>query len=415
MTRKGILIRREDWTSKVSPFWWRVLFSSLRPRNIAKLFQSGGTSVRAAMAVPLMLRGRQSGLICLMAASLEKGSDTEISNAKELHKEIQDGGLIHYTSPSPRCAMVASGSVAEPLPCFRTEVIPFSRPHTVLGTFASCLSLLLTWSSNWKIGIQRFSAAFPCLLLANVFIVGLNQLSDVDLDKINKPHLPLPSKRMSFSQGTFVTVACLVASVTCSMLVPTSSRHLCLLVLASCGIGAAYSLPPLRLKRNPWTALACVSVVRGVLVNTLLPLHCCLLEGTHLRLPRCIFTCIFFSAFSVIISSMKDLPDMRGDSSCGVRTFAVTKGRKKVYKDTETSLSVILFLASICISSLAIVNKSLQNALIASALLIFSLTPSLLSRPLFKYPRLSFSSYSTRYMRLWNVFYISYALLPLIR
>ena len=38
-------------------------------------------------------------------------------------------------------------------------------------------------------------------LLVNVYIVGLNQLYDVEIDKINKPYLPIASGELSKRSG----------------------------------------------------------------------------------------------------------------------------------------------------------------------------------------------------------------------
>ncbi|GKF46874.1 homogentisate phytyltransferase 1, chloroplastic-like protein, partial [Tanacetum coccineum] len=41
--------------------------------------------------------------------------------------------------------------------------------------------------------------------LANLFVVGINQLSDIKIDKVNKPHLPLPSGELSVKSGVLIT------------------------------------------------------------------------------------------------------------------------------------------------------------------------------------------------------------------
>lgn len=80
----------------------------------------------------------------------------------------------------------------------------FSRPHTMLGTFVSIVSVSimamqsLTWTSAAVVGLLQ--ALVPALLM-NVAIVGINQLYDVDIDKVNKPYLPLASGELSMQQG----------------------------------------------------------------------------------------------------------------------------------------------------------------------------------------------------------------------
>lgn len=80
----------------------------------------------------------------------------------------------------------------------------FTRPHTMLGTFVSIVSVSImamqsfTWTSTAVAGLLQ--ALVPALLM-NVAIVGINQLYDVDIDKVNKPYLPLASGELSMQQG----------------------------------------------------------------------------------------------------------------------------------------------------------------------------------------------------------------------
>ena len=56
--------------------------------------------------------------------------------------------------------------------------------------------------------------ALPPALLMNLYIVGLNQLFDIDLDKVNKPQLPLAAGDLSPRAGIVIVLASLVASRT---------------------------------------------------------------------------------------------------------------------------------------------------------------------------------------------------------
>ena len=93
----------------------------------------------------------------------------------------------------------------------------FSRPHTMLGTFAGVLSTsLLAWvpgaggSAPAALGtIQALVAA----LLMNIAIVGVNQVYDVEIDRINKPYLPLASGEMSMPGAVRVVVGTAAASL----------------------------------------------------------------------------------------------------------------------------------------------------------------------------------------------------------
>jgi tocopherol O-methyltransferase len=56
-------IRSADWSKAVAPFWDIVIDSALTPSAIWGLVTSGWTTIQAALALGLMSRGYQSGLI----------------------------------------------------------------------------------------------------------------------------------------------------------------------------------------------------------------------------------------------------------------------------------------------------------------------------------------------------------------
>ena len=68
----------------------------------------------------------------------------------------------------------------------------FSRPHTVIGTVIAITSVsLLVVQSISDLSPMFFVELLKDLIpdvLMNIYIVGLNQLFDVEIDKINKPY-----------------------------------------------------------------------------------------------------------------------------------------------------------------------------------------------------------------------------------
>ncbi|MEM9540348.1 MAG: methyltransferase domain-containing protein [Cyanobacteria bacterium P01_E01_bin.42] len=56
-------IRTDDWSIAVAPFWDRVIDSTLEPGSLLGLFNSGWTTLQAALSLGLMRRGYQRGLI----------------------------------------------------------------------------------------------------------------------------------------------------------------------------------------------------------------------------------------------------------------------------------------------------------------------------------------------------------------
>jgi homogentisate solanesyltransferase len=72
----------------------------------------------------------------------------------------------------------------------------FLRPHTIrgtiLGTSALVTRALLECPSaiDWAL-LPRALLGLLALLCGNGYIVGINQIYDVDIDAVNKPFLPV--------------------------------------------------------------------------------------------------------------------------------------------------------------------------------------------------------------------------------
>ena len=86
----------------------------------------------------------------------------------------------------------------------------FARAHTVVGTSLSLVALYLMAARTMGGGdwVLLAWSLFSCLA-ANVYITGLNQLTDIEIDRINKPYLPLASGAYSVQTGRLIVLICL--------------------------------------------------------------------------------------------------------------------------------------------------------------------------------------------------------------
>ena len=168
----------------------------------------------------------------------------------------------------PSIGLPSSPSLLQRFPAFLHTLWQFSRPHTILGSGISILSIFAfaTPASMWSKAVfwrQLGEAMLPSLFM-NVYVTGLNQVTDVDIDRVNKPYLPLASGDLSQVEGIAVIITSLFLSFlfSRSMAWPIQAT-----LLSSAILGTSYSLPPLRLKRFPLFAALCILVVRGSIVN----------------------------------------------------------------------------------------------------------------------------------------------------
>ncbi len=223
---------------------------------------------------------------------------------------------------------------------FLRHLWAFSRPHTIIGTTLSVSALaVIAWdhtqfTANPLQAISGLLLALVSCWGANIYIVGLNQLSDVEIDKINKPGLPLASGAITIRGGWIIIFSALAVSIITALL---QSAWLMITVFGSLLLGTLYSLPPVRLKRFHFWAAFCILAVRGLLVNIFLFLHFQHIYGTTQGLPlKIILLTVFMFGQSVVIAWFKDIPDMRGDKRFSIGSLSLRVGAERVFSWGKT-------------------------------------------------------------------------------
>ncbi len=217
----------------------------------------------------------------------------------------------------------------------------FSRPHTIIGSLLSTGALYFMSAypqAEVKNQIVLFLLTLISALGCNLYIVGLNQIADIQLDKLNKPHLPLASGEMNRSTARIIiTVSALV-----SVISAYSAGWLMLaLVLIVGALGTAYSVPPLKFKKHHFGAAFSITLVRGVLVNILMFLHFQWEIAETLEFPRYMWPLVLFMIlFSIGIAWLKDIPDINGDRNHGIKTLAVNRGSQWVFRGAISLVSL---------------------------------------------------------------------------
>ncbi|BAT90780.1 hypothetical protein VIGAN_06206500 [Vigna angularis var. angularis] len=82
---------------------------------------------------------------------------------------------------------------------------PFGNKHNFY--VSPCSREVMRYFSNifrWLVP-GRSSCCFK-----SGYVIGLNHLTDVEIDKINKPYRPLASREYSFGAGVLLTASCLI-------------------------------------------------------------------------------------------------------------------------------------------------------------------------------------------------------------
>jgi len=204
----------------------------------------------------------------------------------------------------------------------------FSRPHTIIGSVCSitALYIMACGGKGLEDHLLLYAGTLIAALACNVFIVGINQLADVELDKINKPYLPLAAGTLSRKNALLIIYVSLAACIAACLI---TAWFLSMVIGIILLIGMAYSLPPLKLKQHHLPAALSITLVRGLIVNVGIFLHYQYALHQNFYLPGYIWCVTFFiMAFSVAIAWFKDLPDTKGDDRFHIKTLPVLYSRK---------------------------------------------------------------------------------------
>mmetsp|Transcript_31314 Transcript_31314/g.47934 ORF Transcript_31314/g.47934 Transcript_31314/m.47934 type:complete len:401 (-) Transcript_31314:579-1781(-) len=332
-----------------------------------------------------------------------------------------DGGYMHSVEED----LSKKSQIPFPLALWR-----FTRPHTIIGSALAIPALHVLAAPSFKDAFTMTAltsmvyAMIPSLFM-NLYITGLNQITDVEIDKINKPNLPIAAGDMSSRTAIVVVILALCASIGMGLAHPIlGSEGLNLTLWGSAILGTMYSLQPFRLKRFPLLAAVCIVAVRGTIINAGFFTHALVAAyGRKISFlqclitePKCFWSSIFFGIFGIVIALMKDVPDVRGDALANIRSFSVRMGQKSIFGAMKNLLSLLMFSfgAAWLKGSMAVSDKFLRMTRFLLGVASIGGGMKTLDQAKAVNPYDSAEVYSY-YMFLWKLFYISYLVMPFAR
>ncbi|XP_014492773.1 probable homogentisate phytyltransferase 1, chloroplastic [Vigna radiata var. radiata] len=291
----------------------------------------------------------------------------------------------------------------------------FTKPYVSIGTAISITSMaLLTVEKLSDISLTYFIGLFQAIVAATLmcsYVIGLNNLTDVEIDKINKPNRPLASGEYSFETGVILTAACLILSFGIGWIVGSPPLLWALSIHFLLGTAYSIDLPLLRWKRIAALAAMCIVVVQGIIFQVAYFLH---MQTYVLKrptmLPRSvIFATAFMSFFCLVLALFKDIPDTEGDEKFGIQSLSVHLGQKRVFWICVSLLEMIYGVAILVgATSSRLWSKMimvLAHALLASILWYHAKSVDLKSN----------SAIESFYMFIWKLFYAEYIIILLLR
>lgn len=175
-----------------------------------------------------------------------------------------------------------------------------------------------------------------CAAFLNAANNSLNQIYDLEIDRINKPRRPLVTGELSIRQGwiftwvmyamgilpTWLVVAYPHNTLTAKLFAPLSAHECFFIYLAAFVSTFVYSVPAFgRTKAHPIGANLTIAIPRGCLLKVAgwtMVAHANVLEPW--------FIGAIFMLFLLGAASTKDFSDMEGDRAGGCRTLPIRYG-----------------------------------------------------------------------------------------
>ncbi|XP_024029404.1 homogentisate solanesyltransferase, chloroplastic [Morus notabilis] len=311
----------------------------------------------------------------------------------------------------------ASNLVAKVLR-FGSSLWRFIRPYSMTQPFTASICLfarvlvenrqLFQWSLLFKAFLGLIS-----VVLAFVYLNGINQIFDVEIDRINKPYLPLPAGDFSLKQAWSVTIFSVIFSVSTGLLIlRLMNADLITTCLYGVWVLAAtlYSVPPFRVKRDPvltaiLLSLSSICNYIGVLYATITSL------GLPFQWsPPNVFIVTYSTLFLSVIFLIKDIPDIEGDTKYNIRTFAAQFGPKKI---AFLGTSIILLTYAGAIVAAIYMPQAFKSYIMLPAHSIFALWLLFEARKLEKANYVMEAS-TNFYQFLWKLLMLELLLFPFI-
>ena len=209
--------------------------------------------------------------------------------------------------------------------------VDLARPFTLVAPALGFISGALTAvgaapREPWTVSLlvpPLIGSAMAALL--NAGNNALNQIYDLEIDRVNKPKRPLPSGRLTVAQAWWFTNAAYALSLVLAWLVAPDGRHECFWLVAIAVVFTyIYSVPPLRTKRLGIWANVTIAIPRGVLLKVAGWSSVKTIVGVEPWYIGAIFGLFLLGA-----TTTKDFADMEGDRRGGCRTLPIEYGVRR--------------------------------------------------------------------------------------
>ncbi|XP_060962814.1 geranylpyrophosphate:olivetolate geranyltransferase, chloroplastic [Cannabis sativa] len=302
----------------------------------------------------------------------------------------------------------SDNSIATKILNFGHTCWKLQRPYAVKGMISVACGLfgrelfnnrhLFSWGLMWK----AFFALVP-ILSFNFFAAIMNQIYDVDIDRINKPDLPLVSGEMSIETAWILSIIVALTGLIVTIKLKSAPLFVFIYIFGIFA-GIAYSVPPIRWKQYPFTNFLIIISSHVGLAFTSYSATTSALGLPFVWRPAFSFIIAFMTVMGITIAFAKDISDIEGDAKYGVSTVATKLGARNM----TFAVSGVLLLNYLVAISIGIIWPRVfkSNIMILShAILAFCL--------IFQTRELALANYASAPSRqffefIWLLYYAEY-------
>ena len=194
------------------------------------------------------------------------------------------------------------------------------RPFTLLAPSVGVLSGAMIGSGGWPPLEVLWGILSAALLNAASNVV--NQMFDLEIDRLNKPDRVLPSGRLPVHEAKGAAAILFLLSFVAAWLVP--NKQFFVIVCLAAAITFFYSSPPLRMKRFPFLSNLWIAIPRGLLL---------MVSGwasvRDIWEKDIWFIGGVLGLFVFGATTTKDFSDVEGDRRYGCRTLPLLLGNRR--------------------------------------------------------------------------------------
>jgi len=207
--------------------------------------------------------------------------------------------------------------------------VELARPFTLLPPALGVVSGAVTaWGAGGTKATLTAALVLPVVwgalmaAMLNAASNAINQIYDLEIDRVNKPKRPLCTGALTIGQAWGFTIFSFVVAWVLAWLADPIGRHECFwIVLFTSVLVWAYSAPPLRTKRHGIWANVTIAIPRGMLLKVAGWSTVKTVMGVE---PW--FIGAIFGLFLLGAASTKDFADIEGDRKGGCRTLPIEYG-----------------------------------------------------------------------------------------